>query len=712
MNAPVLEAVGWALVHSLWQLAALGVALRIGLRVLRGAPSTHRYALACATLVLMLATSAATGLRYARPAEPAPAAAVFAGAEPTFKAGAAVDAGAGDAAPVAGGVSPRWFAAGSLASATVRMQGAVERSMGWIVAAWLVGVGLLSLRLAGAWFGVRRLSRRGTAAAPRVLRDAARRYAAALGVRRTVAVLTSTLVHVPTVVGWLRPVVLVPVSALTGLTPRQVELLILHELAHVRRHDYLVNLLQTVAETLLFYHPAAWYVGRQIRAEREHCCDELAVRVEGVREYAGALATLEELRHRSAALAMAASGGSLLMRVRRLVQPAPRPAPPRLGAAVLSLVLALALAAPAATPAATVPPTPSASAAAPAVACPGADAAAGSTLCPDLEDALGTLLAGHAPGASAIVQEVGTGAVLAYAATGDGTSGLTTPVLPASVWKLVVAALWWEQGMGDGEMACPASLDVGGGRILRNGGGGAPARLAGPHDVLVHSCNTAAASMGLRLRDALGERGVLERVHRLGFGPGEGSAARDTAFWATRSAAFRAAMSPAHGRVALDGGWGGFSVGTADVEASPLHVARFLQAIGNGGTMLAPTVDAELAGRRAGQRVISAGTAHRLQSAMLDVVRRGTGRAAGEALGASPWRLGGKTGTASNGAGGTDGWFAGLAFDGEGRARYVVVVRLPDGGPGGGAPARLAGAITRLLPAGAVPPSAAPREIG
>ena len=307
------------------------------------------------------------------------------------------------------------------------------------------------------------------------------------------------------------------------------------------------------------------------------------------------------------------------------------------------------------------------------------------------------MLAGHAAGASAIVQDVRTGAVLAYAATGDGARGLTEPVLPASVWKLVVAALWWEQGLGDGELACPATLDAGGGRIMRNSTT-SPARLAGPHEMLVRSCNTAAAGMALTLRDAMGERGVLDAVRRMGFGPAAGGAGgRDTAFWATRSADFRARMSPAQGRVAVDDAWAGFAIGTPGVQTTPLHVARFLQAIGNEGTMLAPTVDAALAGRTAGQRVMSPGTARRLQAAMLDVVRRGTGTAAARALGDSPWRLGGKTGTLPGEAGGTDGWFAGLAFDADGRARYVVVVRLPGGGPGGGAPAQLAGRITRLL---------------
>ena len=106
-------------------------------------------------------------------------------------------------------------------------------------------------------------------------------------------------VDVPTVIGWLKPVVLLPASALAGLSPNQVEAILAHELAHIRRHDYLVNLLQTLVETLLFYHPAVWWLSRRIRAERENCCDDLAVSLCGDPvAYAAALAELEDLRGR------------------------------------------------------------------------------------------------------------------------------------------------------------------------------------------------------------------------------------------------------------------------------------------------------------------------------------------------------------------------------------------------------------------------------
>ena len=131
----------------------------------------------------------------------------------------------------------------------------------------------------------------------------------------------SAVAQTPAVIGWIRPVVLLPASALSGLEPGQIEALLAHELAHIRRHDYLVNLLQTAVETLLFYHPAVWWVGRQMRAERENCCDDLAVAVCGdALVYARALTELEQIRIAAPRLAMAANDGSLLNRVRRLLE--------------------------------------------------------------------------------------------------------------------------------------------------------------------------------------------------------------------------------------------------------------------------------------------------------------------------------------------------------------------------------------------------------
>lgn len=159
----------------------------------------------------------------------------------------------------------------------------------------------------------------------------------------------SLAARVPLVIGWLRPVILLPASAASGLTVAQLELILAHELAHVRRNDHLINLLQHLIETLLFYHPAVWWVSAKIREERENCCDDLAVQAfDGDKVgYARALARLDD--HNIYRLAPAATGGSLLKRVQRLagkaVQGPPEPNQWMVGAALIVLpLLAIALA--------------------------------------------------------------------------------------------------------------------------------------------------------------------------------------------------------------------------------------------------------------------------------------------------------------------------------------------------------------------------------
>ncbi|NOX56225.1 MAG: M56 family metallopeptidase, partial [Planctomycetes bacterium] len=193
--------------------------------------------------------------------------------------------------------------------------------LGRIVLAWCLGVLLFAQRPLLGWWTARRLRRVGVSPVSEAVRKLLQRSARRLGVRRAVVALQSTLVRVPVAVGHFRPVILLPASLITGLPPDQLEAILAHELAHIRRHDYLVNLLQTLAETFFFYHPAVWWLSGRIRDEREHCCDDLAVAAVGDRvEYGRALLALEELRGPSATLVVGARGGTLLARMRRLFQ--------------------------------------------------------------------------------------------------------------------------------------------------------------------------------------------------------------------------------------------------------------------------------------------------------------------------------------------------------------------------------------------------------
>jgi HEAT repeat protein len=194
----------------------------------------------------------------------------------------------------------------------------LEPWLPWLVGLWLAGVLLLSIRLLGGLSRARRIAREGSA--PRSAFAAVfARLAQRLGIDAGVDLLESTALAVPAVIGWLRPVVLLPAAAAAGLTPQQLELLLAHELAHVRRNDYFVNLVQSVVEILLFYHPAVWWVSARVREEREHCCDDLALAACGhPREYAGALLALATGRV-PLPVPAAVGSGTLVRRVRRIL---------------------------------------------------------------------------------------------------------------------------------------------------------------------------------------------------------------------------------------------------------------------------------------------------------------------------------------------------------------------------------------------------------
>jgi GWxTD domain-containing protein len=214
----------------------------------------------------------------------------------------------------------------------------------WLAPLWMAGVAVFYLRSLASWIAARRMQNTGIVPLAREWQDRFRNLCHRAGVSRPVALLESCLTEVPVVIGYLRPMILVPIGLAAGLRADQVEALLLHELAHIRRHDYLVNLLQGAVEGLLFYHPAVWWVSNIIRTEREHCCDDAVVAQHGdAHGYASALTALEMQRAPEAALA--ATGGSLVRRVRRLLrQPeGPQGSPAAVIAAAVLLVGAAAI---------------------------------------------------------------------------------------------------------------------------------------------------------------------------------------------------------------------------------------------------------------------------------------------------------------------------------------------------------------------------------
>jgi uncharacterized protein (TIGR03435 family) len=294
---------GWALVHFLWQGTLIaGVYALLRKRFINSRHAQARYLLACAALAVMAIVPVIT-FSSMGPSSSAPRVALA--ARTILVPGVAVPYDS--SVPFASLPSEESFASS-------------DEIVSFIVVTWFAGVVVLWVRLVGGWMFATRMQSRMVRAAPSEWKETFDQLRVRVRVSASVRLMTSALVSAPTVVGWLMPVILLPIGALSYLPPAQIEVLLIHELAHIRRHDYLVNLFQAFAEVLLFYHPAVWWISRHLRAERELCCDDVAIAMSGDRlTYACALARIESLRPEHLNPSLAANGGCLADRIARLL---------------------------------------------------------------------------------------------------------------------------------------------------------------------------------------------------------------------------------------------------------------------------------------------------------------------------------------------------------------------------------------------------------
>jgi beta-lactamase regulating signal transducer with metallopeptidase domain len=252
--SPAAAAIGWTLLHSLWEGAIVATVLGAMLLILRTARA--RYIAACVALVALLALFTLTMLRL-------------------------VPESAHNF-PVRGRIVPVWnIVAQDVGSSYWKPNLAVAAP--WLALLWMAGVLLMFGRYSVSCVSVRRFRRRGVCYAPDAWQREVERLTSRLRISKSVRLLESCLAESPTVIGHVRPLILMPLGMLAGLSPDQIESILLHELAHIQRHDYLINTLQRYGEGLLFYHPAVWWISAVIRREREYCCDDLAVSISATR---------------------------------------------------------------------------------------------------------------------------------------------------------------------------------------------------------------------------------------------------------------------------------------------------------------------------------------------------------------------------------------------------------------------------------------------
>ncbi|MFN2565346.1 MAG: M56 family metallopeptidase [Gemmatimonadaceae bacterium] len=289
-----LGMLGWVILHAAWQAAVVAGVLAVFLRFGR-APARLRYATAFGALLILAALPIVTVV--------------------TLTTTDASVAGA------TGGLTASETGAATGTQTLLAIHTSVAPAMKWVALAWLAGVAVLLLRWAGGWWLIARLVSRATRPARAAWSLALEATAARIGVTSPVALLESKSVDTPTLLGHRRPVVLLPIPAFEALARAEAESVLAHELAHVRRGDFVANGVQSVVEILFFFHPAVRWLSRIVREERELCCDDLAVQAVGNRlVYARALARLEALRSATGGirLALGAGGGTLLRRIQRL----------------------------------------------------------------------------------------------------------------------------------------------------------------------------------------------------------------------------------------------------------------------------------------------------------------------------------------------------------------------------------------------------------
>jgi beta-lactamase regulating signal transducer with metallopeptidase domain len=309
-----LESLGWTLVHFCWQAAAIELLYWLTDAVLRTARSQTRYVLALGTMLLMLGSALATFAYEETQGGAALSSSPGAFSSPTMVAiGATISS---DLAPLAG--------LKTAGATTQPVLLPLSQFLPWLDVAWLLGVACLSTRTVGGWRLIHRLRRSALLEAPEVVYVNFVRLCERLGITRQVSLYISQHIQGPLAIGIVRSLVILPASALMALSPEQLEAVLAHELAHVRRADYFWNLIQTMVETLLFFHPAVWWLGRRLRQQRELCCDDVAV--ESCADplvYATALLRLEERRSQRLNLAMALDGhrpwSGLSLRIARIL---------------------------------------------------------------------------------------------------------------------------------------------------------------------------------------------------------------------------------------------------------------------------------------------------------------------------------------------------------------------------------------------------------
>ncbi len=317
LTHPFILNLGSWLLHFTWQGILIGLLLATLLRFSRKASAETRYVACWLALGLMLVLPSITTLSALQIAQDDELTAAFAESAAPITA---------DNSSTETQTSTLHATENGLSFTTVLYT--LTSFRGYLALIWMLGIIVFAFRLQLGLRSTRRLKQQAALNDSSQLQSTFFALCKKLKINRSVVLKRSQQIDQPVLIGWIKPVILLPAGILAGMTPSQIEAILAHELAHVRRHDYLFSVIQSVLETVFFFHPAIWWISHQIRIEREYCCDDLAVKTTGQKKiYLNTLAQLEAYRTASFALSLSMNDGSLLDRVQRIVTRSLTPQP-------------------------------------------------------------------------------------------------------------------------------------------------------------------------------------------------------------------------------------------------------------------------------------------------------------------------------------------------------------------------------------------------
>ena len=329
-NSKFVENLGWTLVHSVWQIVLIAFVLFLIFQICNKLSANARYLFAVAALGFAFVIPLVTFVQLASDSAKNQFSDKIFATETSNSPKNDVQQpdnftlSTNNKLQIANSPNEKTFL--SFANLRESLRQNLASALPMFVSLWIFGVGIFAFRLCGGVWQLHKFKTREISFPEKHWQERFSALCGKLRIAQTVKLLQSSSIETPVVIGWLKPLILVPTSVFLQMNPQQLETILAHELIHIRRYDNLVNFAQSFVEILFFYHPCVWWISVQVRREREFACDDAVTETPGNPHivYASALADLEEIRRltkeKTPSLIMAASGGKLMQRINRILE--------------------------------------------------------------------------------------------------------------------------------------------------------------------------------------------------------------------------------------------------------------------------------------------------------------------------------------------------------------------------------------------------------